>query len=275
MAETTVSNKKPVAKKPAAAKKANSLVSEELPSHGIDYGIAGPSNEDIAQMKATTPQQRLHMKLLAASKVIKAVSKDGENDFQHYSFQSEGAIKDAVKPALESNGLMIIPRYEILGQHDVPGKRGTNHVVDVLGTFTLTDGIEEYVGTMVASGADTLEKATMKACTSAQKNYYKQLFNITDNDPDPDTSDSGDGYQPNNSQPQYNQPQQQQQVSHTLINAFQASLTDAAAKHGVDLHTAGSTVFAAAGVPVKAYTKLTQAEFNELDKALMSYTKQA
>lgn len=43
---------------------------------------------------------------------------------------------------------------------------------------------------MPGAGSDTGEKAVQKACTSAQKYFYKQLFNITDKDEDLDAQDS-------------------------------------------------------------------------------------
>ncbi|WP_054677315.1 ERF family protein [Lacticaseibacillus sharpeae] len=118
--------------------------------------------EEQKAIEPTTAKQRLILKLVAADKMVSGVYKDGENSFQHYVFQSEAAIKDAVKPALNSNGLTVVPKYTILGQRDVQTKKGIQHVVDVMGEFTISDGIESITGSMVASGADTLEKATAK-----------------------------------------------------------------------------------------------------------------
>jgi hypothetical protein len=127
-------------------------------------------------------------KLVAASKAIGKVAKDGNNTFQHYTFQSEAAIKAAVKGAIESVGIQIIPNYEVINQYDrTSNKGGINHYVDVLGTFDITDGKEHLTGTMPGSGQDSGEKAMMKATTVAQKYFYKQLFNISDQDPDPDS----------------------------------------------------------------------------------------
>jgi hypothetical protein len=127
-------------------------------------------------------------KLVAASKAIGKVAKDGNNTFQHYTFQSEAAIKSAVKSAIESVGVQIIPNYEVINQYDrTSNKGGINHYVDVLGTFDITDGKEHLTGTMPGSGQDSGEKAMMKATTVAQKYFYKQLFNISDQDPDPDS----------------------------------------------------------------------------------------
>lgn len=135
--------------------------------------------------------ESLIKKLTEASKQIKAVSKDGKNSFQGYTFQSESAIKSAVKSAIENVGISIIPSFAILNQRDVKNNKGRMaHIVDVLGTFTITDGTEKIKGTMPGSGLDNGEKATAKACTSAQKYFYKQLFNISDKDEDPDATDN-------------------------------------------------------------------------------------
>lgn len=131
-------------------------------------------------------------RILIAQKAVGVIKKDGQNSFQHYSFQSEGAIKDAVKPALIKAGLVIKFSYEIVNQYDrTTGKGGNNHFVDLMGTFTVTDGRDEMTFTIPGSGQDTGEKAMVKASTSAQKYFYKQMFNITDTeDSDPDANDS-------------------------------------------------------------------------------------
>ena len=150
------------------------------------------------------PQQanELTEKLVTASKLIGPIAKGGSNSYQGYQFQSEAQIKAAVKAALESTGLSIIPQFKITSQRDVSSSRGrVNHIVDVLGHFIITDGHERLEGYMPGSGMDTGEKATSKACTSAQKYFYKQLFNISDQEADPDETNSN----PNGSQGQPNQ----------------------------------------------------------------------
>ena len=159
--------------------------------------------------------ESLIKKLTKASKKIKAISKDGKNNFQGYTFQSESAIKSAVKSAIESVGISIIPSFEILNQRDVKNNKGrVAHIVDVMGSFDITDGNEHLTGKMPGSGLDNGEKATAKACTSAQKYFYKQLFNISDKDEDPDATDSNlaqpnSNYQRNNRSLQTNNYRQQ------------------------------------------------------------------
>lgn len=136
-------------------------------------------------------ESTLITKLIEASKKIGPVVKDGNNKFQGYQFQSETAIKHAVKEAIQAAGISIIPSYEVLNQYDRKTNKGnTNHFVDVIGTFDITDGTNHLTGKMPGSGQDTGEKAMAKACTSAQKYFYKQLFNITDKDEDPDADNS-------------------------------------------------------------------------------------
>lgn len=142
-------------------------------------------------MTESKSELNLIQKLNEASKHIGPISKDGSNSYQNYSFQSETAIKYAVEGAIRDAGIRIIPSYEVINQYDKEGRKGgSNHYVDVMGTFLITDGIEKQEGTMPGSGQDSGEKAMAKACTSAQKYFYKQLFNITDKDEDPDGDDS-------------------------------------------------------------------------------------
>lgn len=139
----------------------------------------------------TATKMNIIQKLNEASKKIGPITKDGENKFQRYTFQSEAAVKSAVEAAIREVGIRIIPEYEIVQQYDrESAKGGNNHFVDVKGTFTITDGEDSIQGTMFGSGQDTAEKAMVKAETTTQKYFYKQLFNITDRDEDPDTTNS-------------------------------------------------------------------------------------
>ena len=142
-------------------------------------------------------------KIAKANKDIGAIAKDGNNNYQRYSFQSEAAIKAAVQRVISDNKFSIIPNFKVIDkEQQKTQKGGINNFVYVQGTFTITDGIETLIGAMPGAGSDTGEKAVQKACTSAQKYFYKQLFNITDKDEDPDTQDSNPdgGYVKSNKQ---------------------------------------------------------------------------
>lgn len=138
-------------------------------------------------MAETENNSSLISKLVKATESIGAIEKDGKNQRQGYKFQSESAIKSAVKRAITSVGLAIIPSYEVTRSYEQQAKSGSMQLyVDVLGTFVITDGDDKIVGSMPGTGQDTGDKAVQKACTSAQKYFYKQLFNISDQDDDPD-----------------------------------------------------------------------------------------
>ena len=148
---------------------------------------------DTVKQSSTKPKDYIPLaeKIAKANKDIGVIAKDGNNNFQHYSFQSEAAIKAAVQRVISDNKFAIVPSFEIVDrEQQKTAKGGVNNFVYVLGTFTITDGIETMVGSMPGAGSDTGEKAVQKACTSAQKYFYKQLFNITDKDEDPDAQDS-------------------------------------------------------------------------------------
>jgi hypothetical protein len=237
--------------------------------------------EKVEQKKQDEPvSNTLIGKLVMASRLVKAVAKDGNNQRQGYSFQSEAAIKDAVKSAINTVGIQIIPDYEVLNQYDrQTNKGGTIHFVDVMGHFEITDGVEHIGGSMPGSGQDTGEKAMMKATTASQKYFYKQLFNISDRDTDPDSDDSqpAGGFQ-NVQQPQtqYHQaPQQQppmqqapQLASEMDVKVFKQMAFDFAQSQNVNVQTIFASAFLGAHVPKKSFNQVTSDELGLLKRAL-------
>lgn len=167
-------------------------------------------------------------KISKAMALIHGVDKDGKNPFQHYDFQSEGAIKHAVKGAIQAVGIVILPSYEVLERYERKTQKGaTNYFADVMGTFTVSDGKSSVVGTMPGSGQDSGEKAIAKACTSAQKYFYKQLFNITDRDEDPDSDNSApDGG--------YQAPQRSQHITSNELAVLEQLVSDYAKQLGLE-----------------------------------------
>lgn len=205
-------------------------------------------------------------KLSKAMTDVKGITKDGKNNYQHYGYQSEAAIKYAVKIAIQQQGLVIIPKYEIINQYDRKSTKGNvNHFVDVLGTYVITDGRESYVGTMVGCGQDTGEKAMAKACTSAQKYFYKQLFNITDKDEDPDGDDSGN-YQ-SKARP-LGKHQKQQYADPNAIATFEQLSADLANQKQKDLKEIYKNLFDKAAVNRKSLKTLLPNELSRLNAAL-------
>lgn len=56
----------------------------------------------------------LAKKIAKANKDIGSIAKDGNNNFQRYSFQSEAAIKAAVQRVISDNKFAIVPSFEIV-----------------------------------------------------------------------------------------------------------------------------------------------------------------
>ncbi|MBB1078933.1 ERF family protein [Limosilactobacillus sp. STM2_1] len=210
--------------------------------------------------KVETPKEKkenlsLAEKLNRAIADIGPIKKDGANNYQNYRFQSEAAIKAAVKKVMALNGFAIIPKYEVLDQRDVPGRKTTNHIVDVMGIFTITDGRkeQEIVGMMPGSGMDTGEKAMVKACTTAQKYFYKQLFNISDQEEDPDAENSDvaapatnqqqqNNYYPRNNAPAPQQRPRKQTVNNARKEAYHNAINALAGALGIEYEKADSSV---------------------------------
>lgn len=133
----------------------------------------------------------LAQKIAAANHDIGPISANGKNTHQNYVFQTEADIKAAVRKVCAKYNFVIIPTFEILKKYERQTKYGgTMTFYDVMGKFHITDGKESIDGAMPGTGSDSGDKALQKACTSAQKYFYKQIFNITDRDEDPDTTDS-------------------------------------------------------------------------------------
>lgn len=219
-------------------------------------------------------------KLVMASRLVKAVAKDGNNQRQGYSFQSEAAIKEAVKSAINTVGIQIIPNYEVINQYErQTNKGGTMHFVDVMGHFEITDGVDHVGGSMPGSGQDSGEKAMMKATTASQKYFYKQLFNISDRDTDPDGDDSqpAGGFRSDQQQqtqyrpaPQQQPPAQQapQLASQMDVKVFKQMAFDFAQSQGVNVQTVFASAFMGAHVPKKSFNQVTSEELGLLKRSL-------
>lgn len=128
-------------------------------------------------------------KIAKASQAMGAVAKDGYNKSQGgWNFISESAIKTAARRVMSQYGFAIIPKSikEVVRYERKTSKGGTLYFYDVTQTFLITDGKESYESEMMGTGSDSGDKAFNKAVTVALKNFEKQLFNVSDQDEDPD-----------------------------------------------------------------------------------------
>ncbi|MCI2172016.1 ERF family protein [Schleiferilactobacillus perolens] len=209
-------------------------------------------------------------KVSKAMALIHGVDKDGKNSFQHYDFQSESAIKHAVKAAIEPLGVIIMPSYEVIQQYDRKTQKGTvNHFVDVMGTFKVTDGVTSITGKMPGSGQDTGEKAMAKACTSAQKYFYKQLFNITDRDEDPDTTDST----PDGGFVNQNKQMDEQKPKESIEEAINKQVSAFARFTQSDPHALYDQIISSLKLPNKPASRLNRDEAARIYRYITEQTK--
>lgn len=217
----------------------------------VEVDSSGDVKEVEDEVKHEAKHLSLALKLAKAIGDIKAVAKDGQNNFQNYSFQSEAAIKLAVKQVETKYGFVIIPSYEVIQQYDRKTAKGQlMHFVDVMGTYVITDGVETITGSNPGTGSDSGDKATAKACTSAQKYFFKQLFNISDKEEDPDAADSS----PDSGYIEQEQGQPQSQTS-PAQQAYNTAILGKARSLGVQSQAVHSKVLKLAGIsPTKHLT---------------------
>ena len=155
-------------------------------------------------------------------KELDKIEKDGKNNRQGFDYVSESQVKAKLQKKLADHGIVIIPHYEILNTWTNQTNNGKSmNYVSVMGSFKLTNGNDEFIGSMPGIGMDSGDKAIYKAETGAQKNFLMQLFLMSTGD-DPENDDW------NNQQPQFNNygqtafgnPQSQNQYSNSSNNAF-------------------------------------------------------
>jgi hypothetical protein len=126
----------------------------------------------------TTPL--IHPALAAVQSAITAVSKDDVNEHQRYKFRGIDALINGVHAALATNGVVLLPRYEVLGVEERPARNGVQTVVRVAGTFTFcaVDGSTVVAGPFIGEGHDSSDKASNKAMTACLKYCLIQTFTI-------------------------------------------------------------------------------------------------
>lgn len=151
--------------------------------------------KDLDQLKELESQRKEEKPLTLAEKIAKAsqdmgaIAKDGYNKSQGgWNFISESAIKTAARRVMSQYGFSIIPKSikDVTRYERKTSKGGTLYFYDVTQTFLVTDGKESYESEMMGTGSDSGDKAINKAVTVALKNFEKQLFNVSDQDEDPD-----------------------------------------------------------------------------------------
>lgn len=137
-------------------------------------------------MSDTTPNG-LFAKIVAASRLITHVPKNGFNAHHKFHFASHDDVTDVVKNAMDTVGLCLIP------VRSVAVEAGKLTRVTVTSMLADPDSGQTHTIEWQGEGSDAQDKALYKALTQAKKTVLLNLFLIPTGDYEAD-GDYGHGY---------------------------------------------------------------------------------
>lgn len=132
-------------------------------------------------------------KLAEVKGAVDRIAKNGHNDHFNYDFATESDIAAAVRKEMAARSLMMFPNVVNTQWEKVPRKNGETKLCTLTVEFTIEDGDsgETRRFTVLGQGEDSLDKATYKAMTGAEKYALLKLFMIpTGDDPEKDSEHS-------------------------------------------------------------------------------------
>lgn len=139
--------------------------------------------------ETSVPNTPLHQKLLKVRKAIKAMAKDGYNDFHKYNYLSESQVTESMKELLDAHDILFAYDASITSIRDVPTKSGNSLVTSVDVKCYLIDAVtgQQIISTVPGQGQDAGDKGVYKAVTGAIKYFFMKTFLIpTGDDPERD-----------------------------------------------------------------------------------------
>ena len=127
----------------------------------------------------------------AIMKEVGAIAKKDKNTSQGFNFRGIDSVVNAVSPALQKHGVIVVPSVEDYEYATVEiGKNRTamGHVkVKVTYTFIGASG-DSIKATVVGEAMDAGDKATAKAMSVAFRTALLQALSLPTDEPDPDSS---------------------------------------------------------------------------------------
>lgn len=138
---------------------------------------------DLVPVEASngTPAASLHAKLAEIMAEVSRVPKRGRNEFHKYDYATEADIVEAVRGALSSRGISLVPSIkQVL-------REGT--LTTAIMEFQFTDGATGETMTVgwAGTGEDKGDKGLYKAMTGALKYFLLKTFLMpTGDDPEAD-----------------------------------------------------------------------------------------
>ena len=127
----------------------------------------------------------------AIMKEVGAIAKKDKNTSQGFNFRGIDSVVNAVSPALQKHGVIVVPTVEEYDYATVEiGRNRTamGHVkVKVTYTFVGASG-DSIKATVVGEAMDAGDKATAKAMSVAFRTALLQALSLPTDEPDPDSS---------------------------------------------------------------------------------------
>jgi hypothetical protein len=151
-----------------------------------------------AQAPPQKPRQRkargelIHEAMAAIQADVSAIPKAERNKQQGYSFRSIKQVVEMLHPLLAEHGVLMLPTVEDQTRTEFTTKHDNVMnccILTVRFDFVARDGSRVTV-TTVGEGADTMDKATNKAMTAAQKYAMTLAFSIPFGDQEDADADS-------------------------------------------------------------------------------------
>lgn len=137
----------------------------------------------------SAPARSLVRKLAEVKGAVDRIAKNGHNDHFNYDFATESDIAAAVRKEMADRRLVMFPNVTKTEWEKVPRKNGETKLCTLTVEFTIEDGDsgETRKFTILGQGEDSMDKATYKAMTGAEKYALLKLFMIpTGDDPEKD-----------------------------------------------------------------------------------------
>jgi hypothetical protein len=127
----------------------------------------------------------------AIMKEVGAIAKKDKNTSQGFNFRGIDSVVNAVSPALQKYGVIVVPSvedYEYATVEIGRNRTAMGHVkVKVTYTFIGSNG-DSIKATVVGEAMDSGDKATAKAMSVAFRTALLQALSLPTDEPDPDAT---------------------------------------------------------------------------------------
>jgi len=152
-------------------------------------GAAAPKKENKPDLKIV---KNLYQKLAEIKKSVSYLQKTKPTNDAKYAYVSSSDVLLAIREAMETQGLLLIPTLKSHGYSELVRKEGTSTTIltELAIQYTWVD-IDNPDSTLIidwyGQGVDISgEKGVGKALTYAEKYFFLKFFNIPTDKDDPD-----------------------------------------------------------------------------------------